>query len=242
MSSFLEWQLWVFGSYEAHVAELFQYLVSPADRCIDVGANIGVHTIRLAKLVGAGGEVIALEPDPELAHRNSGNLLLNHLRNVRLVQAAASDRGNRSVRLYRPGSHDPNKGRASLLPHAYLTGSAATVPTVTIDDISDGPVALIKIDVEGHEATVVAGASRTIERYSPSIVFEYAPELLASSSSPFGWLRSRGYELFSVHTERHGIASHGDLALASLGRLPDHGTDILAISPPMVSRISSLVR
>src|SRR5579871_2222942 len=58
LSSFLEWQLWAFGCYEEHFAELFRCLVSLDDRCVDVGANVGVHTVRLAKLVGSRGEVI----------------------------------------------------------------------------------------------------------------------------------------------------------------------------------------
>jgi uncharacterized protein YbjT (DUF2867 family) len=51
LSSGLEWQLWAFGSFEKHFAELFSHLVRPGDRCVDVGANVGVHTIRLARLV-----------------------------------------------------------------------------------------------------------------------------------------------------------------------------------------------
>ena len=54
LSSFLEWQLWAFGGYERHFAPLFSRLVGPGDQCIDVGANVGVHTVRLAKLAGAG--------------------------------------------------------------------------------------------------------------------------------------------------------------------------------------------
>lgn len=53
MSSWLEWQLWAFGGYEDHLGQLFGYLVADGDRCIDVGANIGIHTVRLAKLAGA---------------------------------------------------------------------------------------------------------------------------------------------------------------------------------------------
>jgi FkbM family methyltransferase len=244
LSSFLEWHLWAFGAYEEHMAELFQYLVGPADRCIDVGANIGIHTVRLARLVGPAGTVIAVEPDEELARRNGGNLLLNRLENVRLIQAAAAQQSGGSVVLYRPGTQDSNKGRASLVPHPYLTGSAATVPTVRLDDICDGPVALIKIDVEGHEAAVVAGASHTIETYLPSIVFEYAPELLAGhqSGSPFGWLSDTGYKLFSVAKARHSVTGRGDLELRSLTALPDSGADILAISASEVGRVRSLVR
>src|SRR5215472_15049260 len=41
LSSTLEWQLWAFGHYEPHLAELFGHLVRPGDRCVDVGANVG---------------------------------------------------------------------------------------------------------------------------------------------------------------------------------------------------------
>ncbi len=242
-SSFLEWQLWAFGSYEEHFASLFRHLVRPGDRCIDVGANVGVHTVRLAKLAGARGEVIALEPDEELIRRARNNLILNHLTNVHLIQAAAAERSGEKVKLYRPDMLDSNKGRASLLPHTYLTGSAATVPTASIDDINDGPVALIKIDVEGCESAVVSGATRTIEKYSPSIIFEYAPELIPStSSSPFERLRGAGYELFEVFNNRHRITGRASLEIQHLQTSPSHGTNILAISPSMSPMVAPLVR
>ena len=162
LSSLLEWHLWALGSYEEHFDELFRRLVEPGDRCMDIGANIGIHTVRLAKLVGERGAVIAIEPDEGLVHRVSINLQLNNLENVRLIQAAASERGGENVILYRPRVQDFNKGRASLLPHSHLTGAVATVPTVSVDEVSGGPLTLIKIDVEGYEAAVVSGADRTI--------------------------------------------------------------------------------
>jgi hypothetical protein len=67
LSSALEWQLWAFGGYRKHVAELFGYPVRPGDRCVDVGANIGVHTVRLARLVGDDGEVMAITGRARLA-------------------------------------------------------------------------------------------------------------------------------------------------------------------------------
>jgi FkbM family methyltransferase len=243
LSSFLEWQLWAFGSYEEHFAELFRYLADPGDLCIDVGANVGVHTVRLAKMVGAQGEVIALEPDEELARRAGHNAFLNKLSNVQVIQAAATDRADGNVALYRPDVRDTNRARASLLQHPYLTGSVAKVPTVTIDDICPDQVALIKIDVEGHEAAVVAGAADTIASHCPAIIFEYAPELLSSSAeSPFEWLAGQGYELLRIRRDRNGITGRGGLALDRLPELPAQGGDILAISAPMATRVSRLLR
>jgi FkbM family methyltransferase len=241
LSSFLEWRLWAFGSYEEHFAELFRHLLRPADRCIDVGANIGVHSIRLAKLVGLQGKVIALEPDEELARRMTTNLSLNYITNVRIIQAAASARAGESVVLYRPDDQDPNKGRASLLPHSYLTGSVRKVTTTTIDDINDGPVALIKIDVEGYESAVVSGAVRTIDSYSPSIIFEYDPKMLSGTSdSPFEWLQNREYSLYSINQRRHNLTGRCNLELESLQSLPGESTNILAASAAAASRVSSL--
>jgi FkbM family methyltransferase len=243
LSSALEWQLWAFGSFEKHFAELFSGLVRPGDRCLDVGANIGVHTVRLARLAGPDGEVIGFEPDPGLVRRARRNIELNGLGNARVIEAAASEQPG-EMRLYRPGPRDTNRGRASVLRHPHLTGAAATVPVVTIDGVCAGaPVALIKIDVEGHEAAVVRGAADTIAAHAPAIVFEYAPQLLddAIAQTPFGALAERGYLMFLVRPARNGITGRVRLALDRLTEPPAPGGDILAVAPQMVARLRPLV-
>jgi FkbM family methyltransferase len=242
LSSVLEWQLWAFGGYQKHFAELFGYLVRPGDRCVDVGANIGVHTVRLARLVGADGEVIAIEPDPDVVARTSRNIALNGLANVRVISAAASDRVGQ-MRLYRPNPWDTNRARASLIHHPYLTGVKTTVPVVTVDEVCAGePVALIKIDVGGHEAAVVRGATDTIAGRTPAIVFAYAPELLDDivEQTPFGWLAERGYEIFRLRWARHMFTGRGRLMLERLFELPAVRGDLLAVSGATRARLASL--
>jgi FkbM family methyltransferase len=243
LSSTLEWQLWAFGRYEEHLAELFGHLVRPGDRCVDVGANVGVHTVRLARLADRDGEVIAIEPDPDVARRARRNIALNGLSNVRVIDAAASARPGQ-MQLYRPSPRDTNRARASLMHYRYLTGPATTVPVVTIDDLCAGaPVALIKIDVEGHEAAVVRGAADTIARHAPSIVFEYAPELLddVAAQTPFGWLAERGYLLLRIRPARHGITGRIRLTLDPLCEPPGTGGNLLAVSPSVASRLRGLL-
>ena len=244
LSSTLEWQLWAFGSYERHFAELFGYLVRPGDRCVDVGANVGVHTVRLARLVGQNGEVIAIEPDPEVARRIHRNIAINGLTNVRIISAAASERAG-ETRLYRPSPRDTNRARASVMHHPYLTGVTTTVPAVTVDDVCAGqPVALIKIDVGGHEAAVVRGAADTIAGNAPAIVFDYAPELLDDVvvQAPFGWLAERGYEIFRMRAARHGISGRPRLALDRIKERSPGGGNFLAVSNANAASISSLAR
>jgi FkbM family methyltransferase len=242
LSSTLEWHLWAFGSFEKHFAELFTYLVRPGDRCVDVGANVGVHTVRLARLVGQAGEIIAFEPDPDLVLRTHRNIALNGLSNVRIVSAAASDQAG-EMQLHRPSPWDTNRARASLIHHPYLTGVTTTVPVVTIDDICAGePVTLIKIDVEGHEAAVVRGAADTIDRHRPAVVFEYAPEMLddVSAESPFGWLAERGYEIFRIRCDRHVLTGRGRLVLERLLKLPAVGGNLLAVSGATAARVRAI--
>jgi FkbM family methyltransferase len=242
LGSLQEWHLWVYGSFEDYVARLFSYLVKPGDRCIDVGANIGLHTVRLAKLAGPQGEVIAVEPDPEIARRAGENVALNGLANVRVIQAAASDVAGETVALYRAADLNPNRGMASLQPHGHLTGPAAEVQTITIDELCPGPVALMKIDVEGHEAAVVAGAEQIIERYSPAIVFEYAPELLADPAQcPFGRLAAVGYLMYRISNRRSPITGRCRLELRPLHARPDTGGELLAVSEADAPRILPLV-
>jgi FkbM family methyltransferase len=241
LSSTLEWQLWAFGSYEQHLGELFSHLVRPGDHCIDVGANVGVHTVRLARLVGRDGDVIAIEPDPDVVWRTQRNITLNGLANVRVICAAASDLAG-ETRLYRPGPRDTNRARASLHHHPYLTGVATTVPVVTIDGIcADAPVSLIKVDVEGHEAAVLRGAARTIARHAPSLVFEYAPELLGDVvQSPFCWLADRGYAVFRIRAARHRFTGRARLALHRVHEPHPAGGNFLAVA--VATSIDSLAR
>jgi FkbM family methyltransferase len=240
--SFQEWHLWVYGSYEDYIARLFSYLVKPGDRCLDVGANIGLHTVRLAKLAGPQGEVIAVEPDPDIARRAAENIALNGLANARVIQAAASAVAGETVTLYRAADQNPNRAMASLHPHGHLTGSAAEVRTITVDEACSGPVTLIKIDVEGHEAAVVAGAAQVIERYSPAIVFEYAPELLADPAQcPFSRLAGLGYLMYRISNRRNPVTGRCRLELQPLHAQPRAGGDILAISEADAPRILSLV-
>jgi FkbM family methyltransferase len=241
LSSFLEWYVWVFGAFEGYIAELFDYLIRPGENCIDVGANIGIHAVRLAKLVNAKGSVVAIEADEELAGRISTNVSLNCLENVRIIQAAASERSGGSLVLHRPADLDTMKLSGSVIPHPTLTGPSVRVATVAIDDIIQAPVSLIKIDVEGYETPVIKGASRVINEHSPSIVFEYAPHLLGSASdSPFQLLREFGYCLFEVREIRNRITGRARLALRSLDELPGTFMNILAISPRRLSRVLPL--
>src|ERR1044071_6938865 len=80
--SSIEWQLYVRGEYEPTIAMLVRNLLGPGDCYLDVGANIGVHVLTAAERVGAQGQVIAVEPNPDIFERLKSNLRLNRVSNV----------------------------------------------------------------------------------------------------------------------------------------------------------------
>lgn len=63
-SSYLEWSLFFYGGYELPISRLFEKFIVAGATVIDVGANIGIHSLKLGKLVGASGKVYAFEPHP----------------------------------------------------------------------------------------------------------------------------------------------------------------------------------
>jgi len=200
LSSWIEWNVWAKGYYELETLRLVGNLTSSGRVVVDVGANVGLMTIRAAR---RGARVVAIEADPRLAARLKANVELNRLSSVRIVEAAATSApGVVTLHLPAPGAH--NHGQASLLHHGYLQGSVE-VPGVPIDDLDLADVGLIKIDVEGAEGEVVRGAWRTIERWRPHIVFEMTPDMAGSDYRFVDELVGMGYRLQSIRADRHPV-------------------------------------
>lgn len=150
-----------------------QRLLAPGDVFIDVGANIGLYALKAARLVGPTGRVLALEPGAEAHARLASNLALNAYHWAEPIKAAASDRDGSAVLHHVPLGDDPQA--FSLVANARAV-EGEEVETVTLDTLVDGcglaRVDLIKIDVEGAEALVIAGGRRMLETFRPGVIFE----------------------------------------------------------------------
>ena len=205
--SFLEWALWVYGEYEPETATIIRRYLRPGDVAIDVGANIGILTVPMSEAVGAQGVVLAVEPLPAVRDRLNRNLALNHTANVRVIAQAASDREGTAL-LYPPRPDAANWGQASLAMMHHLDADAGIeVPLVTLDSLVRAQgldrVRLIKIDVEGHDREVMAGAVGLIDQYHPVLIFEYSPEHTAEIGNDWDdtvdlLIRQRSYRLSEI--------------------------------------------
>ena len=209
------------------MGDLWALLVRPGGVCIDVGANIGVHTVRLAKLAGPEGSVHAIEAWPEVAARLAGNVELNGLVNVTIHTFAASSQLGEKLVLHLPARTN-HRGRASGLRHEYLTDSI-TVDTTTVDSLNLSSLDLIKIDVEGAEGPVIAGAAATIERCQPAIVAELNTTMTDSTSGGyFDRFAQYGYRVWRIDARRHPVSGVAHLRLGDAANLSGN-ENLLAI-------------
>jgi FkbM family methyltransferase len=127
----------------------------PGATVFNVGAHQGVVALMLAREVGPGGRVVAVDPNPVNAELIAANARLNGAANVRAVAAAAADRPG-PVRF---GVHLNDRVRV-----AADCGAELTIGAVTIDDLAaeHGHPAVLFVDVEGFECAVLAGAAGTL--------------------------------------------------------------------------------
>lgn len=189
---------------------------------IDVGANIGLFTLKAAPLAG---RVVAVEPGEEAGHQLDANVALNGFSNVSVVRKALSDQPGRAVLFHNPLGDDPQA--FSLLSDGTDSGSEA-VDLVTLDKLVEeqnvSRVDCIKIDVEGAEDLVLAGAVGTLTRDRPTVIFEInCPTLVKAGGDPAAaWNRLVG---FNYRFYRIGE----DGSLARLAQRPTEFGNVVAL-------------
>ncbi len=149
---------------------VLDFLLSPGDWAIDIGANIGQYSRRFSDLVGPEGRVVAIEPVTETFSLLAANAGCFPHNNVTLLNMAASDEismTGMNIPCFKNGLK--NYYEACLCPD----GGACRVMSFPIDALHiPFPVQLVKIDVEGHELAVLAGMQKTIQNYHPIIIME----------------------------------------------------------------------
>jgi FkbM family methyltransferase len=163
---------------------------------IEVGANMGIHTIPMAQqLVKEDRILFAFEPQPVIFQQLCANLALNGLMNVRaLPYACGSENG--AVMFEVPDYRSTgNFGGTAMTQAASVSEKREIVQCVRLDAIvSDGDVGLLKIDVEGFELEVLKGSEGIFARCHPVLYVENdRPE---SSPALIQWLFDHHYRLW----------------------------------------------
>lgn len=204
----LGWHVLLFGSYEREVREIMRVVMPRGGTAIDVGANVGWHSLLMARLVGAEGRVLAIEANASIRRRLALNIALNRFGNIDIVPCAMWSR-EQMLKFTVRGADEPDSASGHVL--ADWSGAAATeIPARPLDAIvrerACTRVDFLKIDVEGFEWPVLQGAEETITSFRPHIVFEfdkaYWPRGGGDPASLAAFFERHRYRLFTIAGDR----------------------------------------
>jgi len=180
----------LYGEYSQGEADLFAGMLKPGNVVIEVGANIGAHTLLLSQLVTRSGAVIAFEPQRVLFQTLCANMALNHVTNAYCFQQAVGAKPGAVVIPPLDYTKPNNFGGLSL--GTYQAGEQ--VPLATIDAFNFAFCHFLKIDVEGMEQQVLEGAAKLIHKFKPVIYLENDRQ--EKSDDLIRHLDSLGYKLY----------------------------------------------
>jgi FkbM family methyltransferase len=192
---------WRIGHFDAEL-HLLRYLCDRAKASIDIGASTGSYTVHLLK---RSAKCYAFEPRPDAAAYLTRRLTARPNARLRVETVALSDRaGEAQLRVVTTDTGRSTLEAANPLERAGPV-ELARVPTRRLDDYAGtiGPVACIKIDVEGHEDAVLRGAERILARDRPSLIVEIEERHKRGSIRAITrYLGERGYRGFFFRGNR----------------------------------------
>jgi FkbM family methyltransferase len=239
----IDFSIFLLGAFEPSTVRTYRALVKPGQTVLDIGANIGAHTLLLAQLVGANGRVIAFEPTAFAYQKCAANVALNpslqsciSLHQVMLVEtedeALPSAVFSSWPLVEVPALHEKHRGQLM-----ETKGARARTLDQIVSELELSAVHFIKLDVDGFEYPVLSGGRQTLRKFRPPILLELAPYVHAEHGHTLeelvALLRETGYELRDMATLRPIYADPASLRK----QIPDGGSiNVLAISADGASR------
>jgi FkbM family methyltransferase len=204
--------------FESAVSRYLGQVIKPGDIVLEIGAHIGIFTIRLARWAGPAGHVYAFEPCPDSLQALSDHLAFNGVSDrVSIVPVAVSDVPGRAA-FYFDGTSGENtlSPRHGRLPFAH----PVEVEVMTIDDFCSQRAitpSFIKIDIEGYELHALRGAARTVRRCHPAILLEMHPfnwpEIGVTHADAAELFATLGYKAAPLYGDRDPLMSYGHIVL-----------------------------
>lgn len=191
--------IYVFGNYELETLSFFKKKIKKGNVFVDVGANIGQHSIFVSKLVEDNGKVISFEPIKKLYSQFLKSIEVNNIKNIKPYNFACGD-VNEDGQI----SICKNNAGASSILTKNKNQEIQKIKIRKLDDLIKSKVDFIKIDVEGYEPQVIFGAKNIIKKYKPKILLEYNPKIYHDKGlSMFSFLIEEGYNFTDFDTKNN---------------------------------------
>jgi FkbM family methyltransferase len=213
--------IYLLGRFEVRTIERYRKLLREGDVALDIGANIGAHTLPLAQIVGKRGKVYSFEPTAYAYGRQKINISLNPELEPRISahHMMLMDSGAASLPAFvysswpLEGADDLNREHFGRL--MQTEGAAHGTLDQFIRELGIEQVDFIKLDVDGNELSVLKGSKLTINRFRPLIMLELAPYVHSDSSHSFedliSELTNADYAFFEASTGRALPQNSNDL-------------------------------
>jgi len=190
------------GEFGFMIRELKQ-----GDNVIDIGANVGLMTLLLAKVVGPAGSIISFEPGPISFALLKLNTLINGYKNITLINKAVSSTSGIENLYICPTGESDNQVSITDLDWKDEVRIGIPIETVSLDDyfLSENNLKIdfIKIDTQGGEYKALQGMQNLLIRNRDiRLIVEYAPYLpLWKDLEPqsfFRFIRSLGFKIYDL--------------------------------------------
>ncbi|MGE0269151.1 MAG: FkbM family methyltransferase [Candidatus Omnitrophota bacterium] len=186
---------WKYATLEDYETTLMKEHIKPGMKVLDIGANIGYHTLQISKWVGKEGHVTAFEPDPENYRLLQKNIDVNLCANVTVFQGAVSNLKG-ELKLY---FCEENRGDHRIFDSGDQRTSF-TVQSIKLDEFfkTDERYDVIKMDIQGAEPLAFEGMKSFLSRHKSLVIFcEFFPDV-------FTHYRSKPIEFLKL-IEEHGF-------------------------------------
>tara|TARA_R100001163_G_C5064688_1_gene202371 strand:- start:1502 stop:2362 length:861 start_codon:yes stop_codon:yes gene_type:complete len=208
----VDFSIFLLGAHEVGTVKAYRRLLAPGNTVIDIGANIGSHTLPLAQIVGPDGRVVAVEPTAYAFQKLTTNLMLNPdiQKRVTTLQVMLAESASISVPKALPSSW-PMAGGKDVHPlmrslEKSTDGASVTTLDAIVETLNLNEIDFIKLDVDGYEVNVLRGGMETLSRFKPRIMVELADYTLRAQGVSLADLLdiflTFNYKLFTVDMKR----------------------------------------
>jgi FkbM family methyltransferase len=161
----------IYGEWSFGEIDFLAQILTKSDNIVEAGANIGAHTVFLAKDIVSEGKVLAFEPRRIIFQTLCGNLAVNGIENVHAFHCGLGEEAENQTEAKMDFSSKLNAGGFSL---GAIPGNEENIKIEKLDDIvtATNRISLIKADVEGYELKLLMGAANLIKRDRPFLYLE----------------------------------------------------------------------
>lgn len=211
LSEGIDLSIYLFGQFEREVARAYLDILEPGAIVLDIGANIGAHSLPMAKICGANGTVHAFEPTEYAVAKLRKNLALNPaiLDQVKVHHALLNEGKGEPVPQSIPSSWQllEENGGQKHPQHAGIYKTIGAAECMSLDHFVErtriSRIDLVKLDIDGNEWSVLQGAQTTIRRFAPPILMEFALDYEKEAFNDIlGMLIEQGYSALDLRNGR----------------------------------------